>query len=70
MYIYIWIYYPYRPPRSSQDDELLYGIRSWAAQQLQLPTDYVEPLQWLGSGGMIAMKNREYIGNVLQGGAP
>ena len=30
-----------------QDDELLYGIRSWAAQQLNLPTDVVEPLQML-----------------------
>ena len=28
-----------------EDDELLYGIRSWAAQQLNLPTDVVEPLQ-------------------------
>eukprot|EP00435_Cladocopium_sp_Y103_P043916 s1464_g12.t1 len=28
-----------------EEDELLYGIRSWAAQQLDLPTDYVEPLQ-------------------------
>eukprot|EP00913_Durusdinium_trenchii_P035421 g33147.t1 len=27
------------------EDELLYGIRSWAAQLLGLPTDFVEPLQ-------------------------
>ncbi|CAK9041059.1 2-oxoglutarate-4-dioxygenase subunit alpha-1) [Durusdinium trenchii] len=28
-----------------EEDELLYGIRSWAAQLLGLPTDFVEPLQ-------------------------
>lgn len=28
-----------------EEDDLLYGIRSWAAQQLNLPTEYVEPLQ-------------------------
>ncbi|CAJ1420985.1 unnamed protein product, partial [Effrenium voratum] len=28
-----------------EEDELISGIRSWAAQQLQLPVEFVEPLQ-------------------------
>ena len=55
MFIYFYFHcftirFVYTPkcPHQPQEDDLLYGIRSWAAQQLDLPTEYVEPLQILG----------------------
>lgn len=34
----------------------MYGIRSWAAQLLGLPTDFVEPLQPLGQSVIVEKK--------------